>query len=96
MRDASPSVNACAIVCRKRNMTSLRHIPTRQIVSVSTLAMRRAMAPPARIDRALMSSGVNPTWGTMRVVAARSAAVISALKTVDHVVQLETAARCVS
>ena len=77
-------------------MTLLRHIPTRRIVSVSTHAKRRAMAPPARIDRALMSSGVNPTWGHMRVVAARNAAVISALRTVDHVVPLKTAARCVS
>ena len=54
------------------------------------------MAPPARIDRALMSSGVNPTWGPMRVVAARSAAVISALRTVDQAAPLKTAARCVS
>ena len=31
-------------------MMSLRHLPTRRIMSVSTRAMRRAMAPPARID----------------------------------------------
>ena len=77
-------------------MTSLRHLPTRRIVSVSTRAMRRAMAPPARIDRALTSSGVNPTWGPMVVVAARSVVVISALRTVDQVAPLKTVARCVS
>ena len=76
-------------------MTSLRHLPTRRIVSVSTRDMRRAMAPPARINRALTSSGVNPTWGPMRVVAVCSAAVISALRTVDHAVLLKMVARCV-
>ena len=77
-------------------MMLLRHLPTRRIVSVSTRAMRKAMAPPGRIDRTLTSSGVNPTWGPMRVVAARSAAVISALRTVYHVVPFKMAARSVS
>ena len=54
------------------------------------------MVPPARIKRALTSSGVNPTWGPMMVVAARSAAVILALRTVDHLTPLKTEARCVS
>ena len=54
------------------------------------------MAPSARIDHALTSSGVNPTWGTMRVVAARSAVMISALRTVDQAAPLKTAERCVS
>ena len=75
---------------------SLSHLPTRRIVSVLTRAMRRAMAPPAHSERALTSSGVNPTWGPMIVVTARSAAVISALRTVDHLTLLKTAARCVS
>ena len=66
-------------------MTLLRHLPTRRILSVLTRAMRRAMAPPARIDRALTSSGENPTWGPMVAVAVRSALVISALRTVDQV-----------
>ena len=77
-------------------MTLLRHLITRRVLSVSTRAMKRAVATPARIDRTLTSSGVNPTWGPMRVVAVHSAAVISALRTVDHVVPLKTAARCVS
>ena len=77
-------------------MMSLRHLPTKRIMYVLTRAMRRAMAPLARIDRALASSGVNPTWGPMRVVAVRSAAVISTLRTVDHLVPLKTAAMCVS
>ena len=54
------------------------------------------MAPPARIECALTSSGVNPTWGSMIVVAARSAAVVLALRNVDHLTLLKTAARCVS
>ena len=54
------------------------------------------MAPLARIERALTCSGVNSTWGPMIVVAARSAVVILALRTVDHLTPLETAARCVS
>ena len=54
------------------------------------------MAPPARIERALTSSGVNPTWVPMIVVAARSAEVISALSTVDHLFPLKTVARCMS
>ena len=65
-------------------------------MSVSTHAMSRAIAPPARIDCALTSSGVNTTWGPLRVVAAHSSVVISALRTVDHVVPLKTAARCMS
>ena len=54
------------------------------------------MAPPARIDLALTSSGVNPTWGPMRVVAARSDVVILALRTLDQAVWLKMAARFVS
>ena len=54
------------------------------------------MALPARIERALTSSGVNPTRGLMIVVPAQSAAVISALRTVDHLTTLKTAERCVS
>ena len=63
---------------------------------VLTRAMRMAIAPPARIERAMTSSGVNPIWSPMIVVAARSAAVISALLTVDHLSPLKNAARCVS
>ena len=50
------------------------------------------MAAPARIERALTSSGVNPTWGMMIVVAAQSAAVISALLIIDHFFSFEN--RC--
>ena len=53
------------------------------------------MAPMAHIERVLTLSGMNPTWGPMIVVAARSAAVISALLIVDHLFPLKTAARCV-
>ena len=74
----------------------LHHLPTRQILSVSTRAMRRAMAPPARIERALTSSGVRTTWGPMIVVVALSTVVILALRTMDHLTPLKTAARCVS
>ena len=38
---------------------------------------------------------MNPTWGLRIVVAARSAAVISALRIVDHLFPLKTATRCV-
>ena len=54
------------------------------------------MAPPARVERALTLSGVNPTWGPMIVVEAWSADMISALRTVDHSLSLKTAAMCVS
>ena len=64
-------------------------------MSVSTRALRSSMAPPARIKCALTASGVNPTWGPMIVVAARNAAVISALRIVDHLFPLKAAARCV-
>ena len=57
-------------------------------------AMKRSMPPPARIKRVLTSSDVNPTWGLMIVVAAQSAAVISALRIVDKLSPLKTAARC--
>ena len=77
-------------------MTSLRQLPTRRIVSMLTRAIKRAMAPPVRIDRALTSSGVNPTWGPMRLVAARCAVVILVLRTVDQAAPLKTEARCVS
>ena len=63
---------------------------------VSTYTMRRAMVPPARIKRALMSSGVNATFGMMIVVTALSAAVILALRTLDHSTPLKIASRCVS
>ena len=65
-------------------------------MSVLTYAMRRAMAPPARIKRALTYSGVNSTFGTKIVVAARSAAVILALRTPDHLTLLKIVSRCVS
>ena len=54
------------------------------------------MALPARIERALILSCMNTTWGRMIVAAAQSAVVISALRTVDHLTPLKTAARCVS
>ena len=54
------------------------------------------MAPLAPIERALTSSGVNPTWFPMIVVAARSAAVILALCNVDQLFPLKTAVICVS
>ena len=47
------------------------------------------MALPSLIDRALASSGANPTWGMMILVAAWSAVVISALRTVDHLSPLK-------
>ena len=53
------------------------------------------MAPPARTECAMTSSGVKPTCGPMIVVAARSAVVISALRIVDHLFTFKTAARCV-
>ena len=54
------------------------------------------MVPPARIERVLTSYGVNPTWGPMILFAARSAEVISALRNVDNLFPLKTAARCMS
>ena len=72
-------------------MAPLRHLPTRRIVSMSMRAMKRAMAPPDRIERVTTSSGVNPTWGTMIVVAAQSAAVIYVLRIVDNLFSLKTA-----
>ena len=54
------------------------------------------MALPARTKRAMTSSGLNPTWGLMIVVAAQSAAVISALRTVDFLSPFKAVARCVS
>ena len=72
----------------------LRQLPTRWIVYVLTRSMRRALEQPAHNEHALTSSGVNPTWGLMIVVAARSAAVISALRIVDHLFPLKTALIC--
>ena len=54
------------------------------------------MAAPAHIERALTLSCVNPTWGPMIAVAARSSEVISNLRTVGHLFPLNMAARCVS
>ena len=51
--------------------------------------------PSAHIERALKYSGVNPTWGPMIVVTEIRAAVISALRIVDHLFSLKTAVRCV-
>ena len=53
------------------------------------------MASLARIERALTSSGLNPNWGLVIVVVARSAFVVSALRTVDHLSPLKTVVRCV-
>ena len=53
------------------------------------------MALSDRIERVLASSGVNPTWGPMIVIAVRSAAVISALQIVDHLFPLKITDRCV-
>ena len=54
------------------------------------------MALPACIERALTSSGVNPICGMTIVVAAWSPVAISALRIVDHLSPLKTAAICVS
>ena len=53
------------------------------------------MAPLARIERALTYSGVKTTWGPMILVAAQSADVISALRTVDRSFPLKAGAKCV-
>ena len=54
------------------------------------------MTPSARIKCALTLSGVNPNWDPMMLVLSRSAEVISALHTVNNLLSLKTAARCVS
>ena len=54
------------------------------------------MAPPARIERALTLSGVNPTLGQMIVVAARSSEVIYVQRTMNHLSPLKTTSRCMS
>ena len=53
------------------------------------------MAPPARIERVLTYSGVKTTWSPMILVAAQSADVISALRTVDRSFPLKAGAKCV-
>ena len=89
-------MNACAVVWSCLGIALLHHLLTRRIVSVLTRAMRRSMDQPAHIERAMKSSGMNPTWGLMVVVSARIAEVISELRTVYHLFPLKTAARCVS
>ena len=44
-------------------MASERQRPTNLIVSVSTRPQRRAIAPPARIERALTWFAWKPRWG---------------------------------
>ena len=41
-------------------MVLLGHLPTSLIVSVSNLSIRSAMAPPACMERTIMSSGLKP------------------------------------
>ena len=64
-------------------------------MSVLIQVIRRAMVLTSRIKQVLKSSVVNPTWGLMILVAAWSADVISALRTVDHHFSLNMLARCV-
>ena len=53
------------------------------------------MAPPARIEHELMSSGVKLTWGPIILLVARSADVISAISTLYHSFTLKMASNCV-
>ena len=59
-----PYVKLFAVVWRYWSMISLCHLPTRQMVSGSTCAMRRAMALPVHRERALMLALVNPIAGS--------------------------------
>ena len=63
-------------------------VPTKNCMSRRAKGVVTVSVPPDRIDRALTSSGVNPTWGPMVAVAVRSALVISALRTMDQVAPL--------
>ena len=69
---------------------SLLHPPISFIVSVFTWDMRRYMTPLVHIDRALMSSGVKPTWVPVMLTAAWRSSMISELLTVDHHLPLYT------
>ena len=69
--------------------------PIRRIVSVLKHTMRRALAAPDRIERALTFSGVKPTCGLMILVVVQSADVISRLRAVGRHFMLKTVARCV-
>ena len=56
---------------------SLRHLPTRLMVSVSSRAMKRSTLPAAQMKSALMSSTVKFFYGTADCTMALVAAVMS-------------------
>ena len=53
-----PVITGCACTCKYRYISSDRQRPTRRIRSLSIPAHRRAIAPPARVERTLTSATV--------------------------------------
>ena len=62
-------------------MASLRQRPTMRMLSGSTPARRRDIAPLERRERAAMLEGLTPACPGMEMAAARSRLVIMALET---------------
>ena len=83
MRVTGPSVNIWEVVWRHSIITFLVHLPNNRIMYVSTRDIRMDISPSARIERALTSDEVNPTWGTSMVIVVCMAVVISDLPVVD-------------
>ena len=53
-----PFMIGCAWTCQYLYISSLRQRPTKQMMSLSIPAQRRAMAPPARVERTDTSDAV--------------------------------------
>ena len=60
MDRAKVAMAGTACVCKYRNIASDFQRPTSLIVSVSTRAHRRAVAPPGRRERAVSLEGSRP------------------------------------
>ena len=79
MRAARSSMEVCVNVWRYLSITFLCHLPTSQIVLVSTLVSSNTMAPPDRIECALILAVLKPTFGPDIITASQIALVISVL-----------------
>jgi hypothetical protein len=60
MRLAKSRMMGCACIVRYRSISSERHRPSTRMVSESTCAHKRAMAPVVRKDQVLTSLAAKP------------------------------------
>ena len=93
---ASNSMKDLTVVWRWRIIVSLRRLPTRRMVSVSTRARRSVISPSVHKERTLPSVSEKPSPGLMARLMARKSEVVLSTYMMQVRPLLNTVARRVS